>query len=422
MKLPSRNLKRSVKMISVNEALNLILSNVQNASPITKTILDCQGMALAENIEADRDYPPFNRVTMDGYAVLASDINVKKIHDFRVIDTVFAGTSFSKKIPSGSCVKIMTGAPLPEGVDAVIKVEDCVSENGSVSFNIHEIQSGYNVARKGEDVNDGKLLIPKGQICDPAVIGILATTGNNKVQVYPTPSVSIISTGDEVVPIDQQPLSHQIRDLNSYALQALLWHYQIRPQYIGLVHDKTEVLKKSIAQALEADIVIISGGVSKGDADIVPDILISLGVKEIFHRVKIKPGKPIWFGKNEQGKVVFGLPGNPMSCQVGFKIFIEPYIRRFMGLGELRPLYLPLEKEYKKRGNREEYFSCKLETSKLETSLEAQALSPSLIPVDFMGSGDITATLYSDGIARRPDNVAVLEKGAMIKFFPWRAI
>ncbi len=398
-------------MINVSDAQKLILSTIRPNRPIKKSITDIKSLAISQNIFADRDYPPFNRITMDGYGLSASDINEKQINEFNVIGHLQAGQTFDQPIPSGSCIKVMTGAPLPNDIDSVIKVEDSTEHNGKVRFSLTNIKSGLNIAKEGEDCLKDKLVIKENTLCNTAVISLLASTGHHNVKVYPKPTVSIISTGDEIVSPDSIPLSHQIRDSNSYTIRSLLANYDITPQFSGIVKDNKEELTNSIELGLLSDILIISGGVSMGDVDLIPDILSQMKIEKVFHKVKVKPGKPIWFGTNPQGGVVFGLPGNNMSCQVGFKLFIEAYIREYMHLTELKTLYLPIISSRTKKGDREEYFPCRIINK--PSSIEV---------ISFKGSGDVLSTLNSDGLAKHPHNINAIKENSIIEFYPWRPL
>ncbi|MDH4127575.1 MAG: molybdopterin molybdotransferase MoeA [Spirochaetota bacterium] len=395
-------------MLNVCEAQKLILGNVKRSRIESKDILDVLGLVLAEDIAADRDYPPFNRATMDGFALKSNDINIKRIKEFKIIGELFAGGIFNDNIPSGTCVKIMTGASLPSDTDCIIQVENSIINGNSVQFTLDEVRIGLNIAKMGEDTKKNQKLLSEGQVCDPAVISLLATLGCPKVRVYSPPSVAIISTGDELVEINQTPLDHQIRDSNSYTLRAFLQMHKVQVGFHILVRDNKDQLTDAVQKGLKEDILILSGGVSMGDADFVPEILNSTGVKKVFHKVKIKPGKPIWFGVKDRS-VVFGLPGNPMSCEVGYKMFIEPYIRKFMHLSEIKPIDVPISNERKKNGNREEYFPCKYDNN-----------NKILNAIQFNGSGDISATLNSDGLGVHPADENHLESGKIIKYYPWK--
>jgi len=215
---------------------------------------------------------------------------------------------------------------------------------------------------------------------------------------------------NEIVPVDSSILPHQIRDSNSYALKSFLRQYAINNVSAIHVTDDKNKLQDAIKNLLNTNILIISGGVSKGDADHIPEVLQSLGVKEIFHRVKIKPGAPLWFGVMPGGGVVFGLPGNPVSVQVAFKVFIEPFIRKCFEMETIQPMYLPLFNDKKKKTKLDEYFPCKFSVKNNTTGITS---------IKMNGSGDIIATLGSDGIALHSENMEEIKENTVLEFYKW---
>jgi molybdopterin molybdotransferase len=397
-------------MIPVKEAQNFILSFAKNLGVEEVSIHNTFNRVLAESVFADRDYPPFNRSAMDGYAVLSSDFNKQESVQLNLIEKVFAGQTSTRNVTSGNCIKIMTGAPVPEGADAVIRVEDTLENNGTIQFNIKTVKPKQNIALQAEDAIKNDLLIAKNTLLDATTIAVLAVTGKANLKVHQLPKVAIVSTGNEIVAIDSPILTHQIRDSNSYTLKSFLKQYDINDITAIHVADDKETLQKEIKELLDKDILILSGGVSKGDADYVPEVLQLLGIKEIFHRVKIKPGAPLWFGEMPNGGVVFGLPGNPVSVQVAFKVFIEPFIRKCLGMETLQPLFLPLFNEKKKKTKLDEYFPCKLIVKNNFTGITSSKMN---------GSGDIAATLGSDGIALHPENMDGIKENTILEFYRW---
>jgi molybdopterin molybdotransferase len=397
-------------MIPVKEAQDLILSFAKNFEVEEVSIHNTFNRVLAEDVFADRDYPPFNRSAMDGYAVLSSDFNKQESVQLNLIEKVFAGQPSTRNVTSGNCIKIMTGAPVPEGADAVIRVEDTLENNGTIQFNIKTVNPKQNIALQAEDAKKNDLLIAKNTLLDATTIAVLAVTGKENIKVHQLPKVAIVSTGNEIVTVDSPILPHQIRDSNSYTLKNFLKQYVINDITAIHVEDDKEILQKEIQKLLDKDILILSGGVSKGDADYVPEVLQLLGIKEIFHRVKIKPGAPLWFGEMPNGGVVFGLPGNPVSVQVAFKIFIEPFIRKCFGMETLQPLFLPLFNEKKKKTKLDEYFPCKFSVKNNCTGVTSSKMN---------GSGDIAATLGSDGIALHPENMDGIKENTILEFYRW---
>lgn len=398
-------------MITIRDAQQLINSYSRNFGMEEADIEDAFNRTLAEDIYADRDYPPFNRSAMDGYALKSEDFNNNKLNEFEVIENLLAGNISHKKIRYRQCMKIMTGAPVPSTADAVIRVEDAINNSDKVVFRMDRVKPWQNISKKGEDVIRNEILLRKNQIINATIIGILAVTGRQKIKVWKHPSIAIVSTGNEVVNINSPVKRYQIRDSNSHTLKAFFRQYNIDDIETSLLPDKKEELKKGIDQFSGKDILISTGGVSKGDADYVPDVLTSLGIKEVFHRVQIKPGNPLWFGISQAGTAVFALPGNPFSVQVAFKVFIEPFLRQCLGLEEKTLLYLPLLSRKNKKTKFDEFFPCQL-ISKNNYS--------GLLPLGFNGSGDITATRHSDGIALHPSGEESIDVQTPLAFLPWK--
>ncbi|MBK9633087.1 MAG: molybdopterin molybdotransferase MoeA [Bacteroidetes bacterium] len=397
-------------MQSIQNALQLILSNKQNFGTETISIHDCLDRVLAEDIYADRDYPPFNRATMDGYAIISQDINIGKNNLLKITDTIHAGEAKQFALESGNCIKIMTGAPVPKRANAVIRIEDTHINGNEIHFNVKQVKENQNIAIQGEDARKGDLLIKKGTKLNPNSISLLAVTGHAKLEVYKLPIIAIVSTGNEIVAVESVIQPHQIRDSNVHTLKNSLLNYCISAIQTALIVDDKIALKNTISELLNTDIIIISGGVSKGDADYVPEILKHLGVIEIFHRVSIKPGNPLWFGKMPNGGVVFGLPGNPISVQVGYKVFIESFIRKCFDMEPIEPLFLPLLGEKSKKSNFTEYFPCKLTHENKKSGLAINKMNT---------SGDISTTNNSDGIAIHPSEIQTIEKGEFVEFYFW---
>lgn len=397
-------------MISIEEAQKLISEQARNFDVEEISIDDALNRILAEDIFADRDYPPFNRATMDGYAVIAADFKKDKQITLQLIETLHAGNVSGQTVTKGTCIKIMTGAPVPPGADAVVRFEDTSENNTVVEFAINTVLPKQNIASQGEDNKKDELILEKNTRLNALAIAVLAVTGKAKIKVYKIPNVAIISTGNEIVNVVDAIFPYQIRDSNSYSLKNFTKQYNISSVKSVLVEDDKSALTNVLSDFLSSDILILSGGVSKGEADYVPEVLISLGVQEIFHRVRIKPGNPLWFGKLPNGGVVFGLPGNPVSVQVSFKVFIEPFLRKCFNMEIIAPMYFPLFNEKIKRTKFTEYFPCKISTKEKTTGLISKRMNT---------SGDISATLHSDGIAVHPEETEIIKENTMIEFYFW---
>lgn len=397
-------------MISIEEAQKLINAQARNFGVEEISIDNALNRILAEDIFADRDYPPFNRATMDGYAVVSSDFNKDKKTTLQLIGVLHAGNVSAQIVSPGTCIKIMTGAPVPEGADAVVRFEDTIENKAVVEFTINTVLPKQNIASQGEDTKSNELLLEKNIKLNALSIAVLAVTGKAKIKVYKLPSVAIVSTGNEIVNVDDAIFPHQIRDSNSYSLKSFLKQYNVSSVKSVLVQDDKAVLTQVLSDFMNTDILILSGGVSKGEADYIPEVLLSLGVQEIFHCVRIKPGNPLWFGRLPDGGVVFGLPGNPVSVQVGFKVFIEPFLRKCFNLKTITPLYFPLFNEKIKKTKFTEYFPCKISTKADATGLLSKRMNT---------SGDISATVHSDGIAVHPEETETMRENTIVEFYFW---
>jgi len=316
-------------MISIDEALQIIYENTKRLGSITVRLNDAYGMVLALDVYSDMNIPPFKKSAVDGFAVNSE--NIKDVPTLlKIKETIAAGSIEKGDISSGECVKIMTGAPVPYKADAVVMIEDTeTTDDGKVRI-MKNVIRGENICRKGEDVKEGELVLKKGSLIGGAETAILSSVGKNKVKVYKKPSIGIISTGNEIVePYNPVPVG-KIRNCNGPMLVALTESLGCRAKYLGIADDVEDKLTTLIEKGLENDILLMSGGVSMGDYDLVPKVLESEGVKRLFHKVMVKPGKPLFFGKKAK-TIAFGIPGNPVSNFTTFNIFIKPAIHKLMG-------------------------------------------------------------------------------------------
>ena len=437
-------------MISASAALELVVKqarqaaqsgHVENDTEKSRVesvhLSDSFGRTLAEDIRADRDYPPFNRATMDGFALRSSEYSKDKL--YRCSLEVLAGQSLA--LPADcQIVQIMTGAAVPEELDAIIKVEESRSENKGqegrpfdVQFLRESVSPFLNIARKGEDLRQGEVTLFAGATIDGPSMGLMASLGYANVSVMRRPEIHIISTGDEIVSVEASPEFYQIRDSNAYTLLAFLKRRNLAAKSIVHCADDESALRDALRAGLQGDLLLLTGGVSMGSRDLVPSILSELGVGQIFHRIAIKPGKPLWFGAfgtshtagAGHGCAVFGLPGNPFSVQVCARIFVAAWLGAWLGKEPPSPMNITLAGERKKKGDLTEFFPVSLtpgatSSESSDHSFSQESSSPvRIMPLPFNGSGDITAGLGSDGIAMHPASVEELQSGNSVRFYPW---
>ncbi|MFC2122483.1 gephyrin-like molybdotransferase Glp [Bacteroidota bacterium] len=323
-------------MISVEQALEKILAYVNVLGAEESPILDTPGQVLAEDVVSDINVPPMDNSAMDGYAVIADDTRGAQQQSpkcLKIIDTVPAGYISEKEVTSGTAIRIMTGAPVPNGADAVVQFENTDETqrepNSSDIGILAEANPGLNIRRAGEDITRGAVTLSRGTVLQSAEIGVLASLGRASVKVIRRPVVAILSTGDEVVDISQPLPPGKIYNSNTYSLAALVKRYGGIPRLLGIAQDNEDSLTTKLNQGLDSDMLITTGGVSMGDYDVVKDILAKEG--EIsFWRVRMKPGKPLAFG-SIKGIPHLGLPGNPVSTMVTFELFARPAMLKMMG-------------------------------------------------------------------------------------------
>ncbi|PWK18095.1 molybdopterin molybdotransferase [Arcicella aurantiaca] len=389
------------KMISVKEALKIVEENAFIPKVSEVSLLESVGKVLAENITADRDFPPFNRVAMDGIAI------AQTLDSFKIETIQYAGEAQKSLQNPENCMEVMTGAVLPSGCNTVIRYEDIEIQEvdgvkvAKISIPLSEISQGQNVHRQGSDRKMGDILLQKGLKISPSEIAVMASVGKASVKVEIPPKVAVISTGDELVEITANPLPYQIRMSNSYMLSAALDRVGVKANLFHLTDDKEELFIKLQEILANHDILLLSGGVSAGKKDFVPEILANLGVKKLFHKVAQKPGKPFWFGKTEEGKTVFALPGNPVST---FLCFCKYFLER-------RNEVVVLDKDVFFKPNLTYFVPVKtyFQDGKLMAT-----------PFEGSGSADFANLTDCDGFVELPAESQVFKKGEVFEFVRFR--
>lgn len=392
-------------MITVEQALDIIRQNIPPAQFERIHLPDSLGRALAEDVFSDVDMPPFDKSAMDGYAVRSEDIQSPPV-ELEVLEIVPAGQMPSKEVKPGKAIKIMTGAPVPRGADAVIMVEQTQYEPAIRTVRcLNTIKKNVNICFKAEDINAGAKVISRDTKITPQVIGLLAAVGKDKVQVYKYPSIAIATTGDELVEVAQKPKGAQIRNSNTYSLLAQLTNIGMEVKSFGIVKDDIDIMAENVSAGLKSDMLILTGGVSMGDYDIVEDVFKKLGIKILFDQVAIKPGKPTVFGIAPQGKLVFGLPGNPVSAFVITEVFIKETLSRLCNDSTLKnriieaDLAVPIES-----------------ISRRQQYLGARILQDGLVePIEGHGSADIVSLSRADALIIVPPDSPVLPRDSRIK-------
>jgi molybdopterin molybdotransferase len=391
--------------MSIEEARQILLSNIPIPLIEEISIKHALGRVTAENILSDRDLPPFDRVSMDGIAINSS--MVKSDTFLRSEGIQAAGSPQLSIKDSKNCIEVMTGAILPKGLDTVIRYEDLSQSELGWKINI-PIPKGKNVHLKGMDRKKNDILIPKGTVIKPTEISILATVGKTSLSVYSLPKVAVISTGDELVDIDEIPLSHQIRRSNSYMLAAFLNTKNIDNEIFHLNDDLSE-MEKSISDILEKfDVLMLSGGVSKGKFDFLPTVFENVGIKKVFHKVDQRPGKPFWFGAKEN-KTVFAFPGNPVASVVCYLFYFLPWIDKYQNL-EIKSLQsIKLSDDIHFKPSLSYFAQVKLAIVNNETFA---------VPHLGKGSGDLANLIDVDGFIILPNGKEIYKKGEYYDFLP----
>jgi molybdopterin molybdotransferase len=395
-------------MISVQDALRLVLEDLPAIGCERVMLRQAGRRVLGEAVTAGRDVPPFRNSAMDGYAVLAADLVEAAARPVRLelLEVVGAGSAPRAKVTEGTATKIMTGSPMPEGADAVVKVEDTAEEGGGVIVRAR-VDAGANVRLPGEDLRAGEVVLAPGRLLRPADIGLLASLSVASVLVRRRPRVAILSTGDELVDVGEPIGPGQIVNSNAYTLAAAVEEAGGVATILGVARDRPEMLRQAYADALDADVVLSTGGVSVGSFDYVRRVQAELGVVEKFWRVAQKPGKPLTYGLH--GKVpVFGLPGNPVSTLVCFYVYVLPAMRRLMGVE--RP-FLPaaeavLGDDIRTVGELTEFVRCRVEARDGELGVRTTGSQ---------SSGVLRSLSAGDALVVSPPGTVLLSRGSRVR-------
>jgi molybdopterin molybdotransferase len=323
------------RLLTVDEALDGILSRIHPLAPREVPLMDAVGRTLAADVAADRDVPPFRNSAMDGYAVRGADVGAAPAR-LRVIGSIAAGGVPDRAVGAGEAIRIMTGAPMPDGADTVVRVEDTDNADDVVTITA-ATATGTSVRQAGEDLRRDTTVLTAGTVLRPAEIGLLASVGVAKPLVVARPRVAVLSTGDEVVDVVEPPGPGKIRDANRYSVGAAIWAAGCGPWLRPIVRDTPDALRAALRDAMDADAVVTSGGVSVGDHDWVKPVVSELGRIDVW-AIAIRPGRPLAFGELRAGDrhvPIFGLPGNPVSALLTFELFVRPALLKMSGRTKL---------------------------------------------------------------------------------------
>ncbi len=387
--------------LSVADAQAVVLSHVRPLTPEPVALTSAAlGLVLAADVVSDLDMPPYNKAMMDGYAVRCADLRQGQA-TLEVVEEITAGRVPGHALEAGQASRIMTGAPVPTGADAVVIVERTrLLDDRRVEIADRPPHPGQHILPRAAEMRRGDTVLPAGIVLRPQEFGVLATVGRTTLSVHPQPRVAILSTGDELVEPAQAPQAGQVRNSNGSMLVAQVCRAGGVPRYLGIGRDEAARLRPLICDGLKAHVLLLSGGVSAGKLDLVPAVLRESGVAAHFHKVEMKPGKPVFFGTAQrmsggEPTLVFGLPGNPVSVLVCFELFVRPALRRLCGHAHPGPRFLSalLSEDFAYRTDRPTYHPARLELCDEGWGVR---------PVPWFGSADLRALTQANALMVLP--------------------
>ena len=390
-------------MIELEKAFEMVKENCFEMQIEDVNVEKITGFVCMEDLFSKIDMPPFDKSAMDGYAFKHSS----RHGQYQKTGILQAGSSSSIEVGDGECVSIMTGAPLPAGTDTVIMIEATGEEGTKINFKKIP-PKGSNVCYKGEDIKKGDLIFQKGRKIKSSDIALITASGYSKVKVSKKPEISVLNTGTEIIEPGNDLKFGQIYNTNGIMLRAMCENYGLETKYLGIAEDDEKKLSEKISEGMKSDILLISGGVSMGEFDLVPKILEKLGVEKIFHKIRIKPGKPVFFGK-KGNCLIFGLPGNPLSNFVGFELFVKTALRKMTGESLTLPIFLKgfIQRSFSHKGNRKNFYPAEI---KYENG------TVKIYPVVSNGSADIFSLSKSNGFLIGDINTRNYEPGDEIEY------
>jgi len=400
-------------MITPVDAWQTVLRHVAPLPVEPIPLEECLQRVLAEDILADRDIPQADRSAMDGFAVRAGDVATAPAR-LQVVGEIPAGSDSAPAIAAGQCARIFTGANVPPGADAIVRQEDTETGSDGEITVLRPVPAGKDIFRRGENAVEGAVLVPAGTRLNPVHVSLCASVGCVHPRVHQKPRASVVTTGAELKDAGERIGSHEIRDSNGPMLAALLAEHGFPCTAARSAIDDMDALARTLGQALdESDVVLITGGVSVGKYDLVPDAIGKVGGQIAYHGVLVKPGKPQLFAVLPSGKCIFGLPGNPLSSMTGMQEFALPALRRLAGMPaeQCRPLLrLPVTAEVRTKGNRQKHVLGRLVPGEQGLGVE---------PIPSVGSADLAAAGKADGAIIVPPDITHVGQSEIVDFRPW---
>ena len=408
-------------MLTVEEALAAIVHHVIPGAATATPLADSLHLVLAEDLTTPHDSPPFDKSMMDGFAVSSSSFHSDEKKTLRVMETITAGTVPSERVGSDTASRIMTGAIIPDGADCVVPIERVnfdEAEPQYVTIADEKVSAEGNILRQGVLAKTGQSLMKAGTLLEPQHIAVLAEFGVAHVPTFRRPTVAVLATGDELLPIDEPLMPGRIRNSNEPMLVSQARRANATAIPLGVARDNRDDLRSHIAAGLKHDFLLLSGGVSAGTLDLVPSELAAAGVQQVFHGIEMKPGKPLWFGQlktTDHSCWVFGLPGNPVSSMVCFELFVRTALRTYAGWHSPtpQPTLARLTESVTVKGGRPTYFPCQLDLS--DEGLQAT-------PVAWGGSADLRSTADANGMCLLMPLPQSYAPGDMVAAIRWSAI
>ncbi|HYU79188.1 MAG TPA: gephyrin-like molybdotransferase Glp [Vicinamibacterales bacterium] len=397
-----RPIKDTIPLEEAREIIGAAIGQIDRVERVA--LVEANGRVIARDVVSDHDVPPFARAAMDGYAVIAEDTfgaSRFEPRTLRVIEKVYTGQVPTERVTSGQCVEIATGAPMPEGADAVVMVEETERTSGGDVQILTPVYPRQNVGRRGADIVRGQTVLRSGDVLNPSRIGALAALGLSAIELYGKPRIAILSTGNEIVEPGAPLAPGQIYDINRFTLSAIIAEHGGVPVPHRTAEDTIDDLQRAIDACLEEDVLVFSGGSSVGERDLILDVIGRRG-EILFHGIAVKPGKPTVFGV-VQGKAVFGMPGYPTSCLSNAYMLLVPALRRMAHLPphQMRTVQLPVSQRIVSTTGRHQFYTVRI--------ADGQA-----VPA-FKASGDITSMSHADGYIEISAQTDIVEKGQIVE-------